>query len=83
MSERNEQKSDSPDSAAASTARCPSLRWKVLQGVGASLMALAVLVDWPPPVETSLPQTLSFPLAVGMLVFVAGLIADKEKAGHP
>ncbi len=48
----------------------------------APLVALPVLVDRPPPVETSLPQTLSFLLAVGFLVFEAGLITDKEKASH-
>lgn len=50
------------------------LRWKLLVVLGAVLIALAMLVDWPPPSESSLPETRSFLLFLGAIVGMAGLI---------
>lgn len=50
------------------------LRWKLLVVLGAALIALAMLVDWPPPSESSLPETRSFLLFLGAIVGMAGLI---------
>jgi hypothetical protein len=56
------------------TERKISLRWKVLQVLGAILMALGLLIDWPPPQEANLPDTASFLMIVGALLGVAGLL---------
>jgi hypothetical protein len=52
-----------------------AVRWKVLVGVGAGLIMLALSIDWPPPVETTLPETKSFLLFLGAAVGAAGLLA--------
>ncbi|MBX3331670.1 MAG: hypothetical protein KF722_14775 [Nitrospira sp.] len=57
------------------TARRLSIRWKVLQALGAILMAMGFFVDWPPPQETNLPDTSSFLIIVGGLLGAAGLLA--------
>jgi hypothetical protein len=57
-----------------STIRGMALRWKVLVALGALLIALAMFVDWPPPSESSLPETKSFLLFLGAIVGMAGLI---------
>ncbi|MDH4085155.1 MAG: LPXTG cell wall anchor domain-containing protein [Nitrospira sp.] len=56
------------------TDRKISLRWKVLQVLGAILIGLGLLIDWPAPSETNLPDTSSFLVIVGALVGVAGLL---------
>lgn len=72
-----EQKAGSSDDQAASISRRLSLRCRLLQGVGAVLIALSIFIEWPTPADTSLPQTSSFLLALGVLVLLAGLIAEK------
>lgn len=59
------------------------LRWKVLQGVGATLITLSIFIEWPALADASLPQTSSFLLVVGVLVLMAGLIGGKWDAGDP
>ncbi|ALA58638.1 hypothetical protein [Nitrospira moscoviensis] len=49
-------------------------RWKVLVGVGAGLIVLALAIDWPPPTESSLPETTSFLVFLGAVVGAAGII---------
>ena len=56
------------------TERKISLRWKVLQVLGAILMALGFFIDWPPPQEANLPDTTSFFVIVGLLVMSAGFL---------
>lgn len=56
------------------TKRKISLRWKVLQVMGAILMALGLFIDWPPPQEANLPDTASFLLIVGALIMTAGFL---------
>ena len=51
-----------------------ALRWKLLVALGCLLIALALLVDWPPPSDSSLPATRSFLLFLGAVVGAAGLI---------
>jgi len=58
-----------------------SIRWKLLQVVGAVLIALSIFIEWPSSADTSLPQTSSFLFVLGALVLLAGLIADKWSAG--
>lgn len=52
-----------------------SVRWKVLQALGAILLAMGLFIDWPPPSESSLPDTSSFLIIVGGLLGAAGLLA--------
>lgn len=59
---------------ARDTERKISLRWKVLQVLGAILMALGFFIDWPPPQEANLPDTASFFVIVGLLVMSAGFL---------
>ena len=57
------------------TARRISIRWKVLQALGAILIAMGLVVDWPAPQEASLPDTSSFLIILGGLLGAAGLLA--------
>jgi len=50
------------------------LRGKLLAALGALLITLALFVDWPPPSESSLPETKSFLLFLGATVVMAGVI---------
>jgi len=72
-----EHKTESFDEQAVGISRRLSLRWMVLQGVGAALIALSVLIEWPLPSDPSLPATQSLLLVLGLLVFVAGLFAER------
>ena len=49
-----------------------SLRSKVLQILGGILSALGFFIDWPTPQEASLPDTASFLMIVGALIWMAG-----------
>jgi hypothetical protein len=51
-----------------------ALRWKMLVGLGAALIVLACIVDWPPPADASLPHTKPLLLFLGAVVGAAGLI---------
>ena len=57
------------------TARRISIRWKVMQVLGAALIALGLFLDWPPPQEANLPDTSSFLIIVGGLLGVVGFFA--------
>ncbi len=59
---------------ARDTERKISLRWKVLQVLGAILIALGLFIDWSPPQEANLPDTASFFVIVGTLVMIAGFL---------
>ena len=83
MSTEREEKPRSSDKQCTNISRRLSLRWKLLQGVGVALIALSMFIEWPAPADTSLPQTSSFLLVLGILVLVAGLIAEKWNAGNP
>lgn len=82
MSE-NEQKAGSSDEQSARISRRLSFRWRLLQGIGAALIVLSIFIEWPAPTDTSLPHTSSFLLVLGVLLLMAGLIADKWNAGNP
>lgn len=64
-----------PDQRSSDVFRQMALRWKVMEGVGAVLIALAVFIDWPPRLDPSLPETSSFLLILGALVGGAGFLA--------
>jgi hypothetical protein len=68
MERRTEEKS-------TEMARRISIRWKVLQALGAILIAMGLVVDWPPPQEASLPDTSSFLIILGGLLGAAGFLA--------
>lgn len=51
-----------------------ALRWKLLVGLGTTLIVLGLEVDWPPKTDPSLPDTRSFFLFLGGVVGVAGLL---------
>lgn len=61
------------------TTRRISIRWKVLQALGAILIAMGLFVDWPPPQEANLPDTSSFLIIVGGLLGAAGLLAALQR----
>ena len=61
------------------TERPIALRWKVLMGIGALLIALGAFIDWPPPVDSSLPETSAFLYVLGTLVGGAGLLAGLQR----
>ena len=77
-----EHKTESSDEQAAMISRRLSLRWKVLQGVGAALIALSVMVEWPLPSDPSFPTTQSLLLVLGLLVLVASLFAERCRGFH-
>jgi hypothetical protein len=51
-----------------------SLRCKVLQVLGAILIALGLFIDWSPPQEANLPDTASFFVIVGVLIMATGFL---------
>jgi hypothetical protein len=51
-----------------------ALRGRLLAALGVVLIALALFVDWPPPSESSLPESKSFLLFLGATVVMAGVI---------
>ena len=48
-------------------------RWKLLVGLGAALIALGLIPDWPPRTDPALPETGTFFLLLGTVVGAAGL----------
>lgn len=69
MSERN------LEEGPQETLRRISIRWKVLQALGAVLIALGLFIDWSAPAEPYLPDTSSFLVILGGLLGAAGLFA--------
>jgi hypothetical protein len=67
-------KSKTEESSTETAARI-SIRWKVLQGLGAILIAIGLFIDWPPPQEANLPDTSSFLIILGGLLGATGLLA--------
>ncbi len=65
---------EKPPEEAHETDRQIAMRWKVLQALGAILIALGLLIDWSPQQEASLPDTSSFLVIVGAVVMAAGLL---------
>lgn len=56
------------------TDRRITIRWKVMLALGAVLIALGLLVDWPSPQETGVPNTSSFLIVLGGLLGAVGLL---------
>lgn len=65
---------EKPSEEAHETDRRIAMRWKVLQALGAILIALGLLIDWSPQQEASLPDTSSFLMIIGTLLGVVGLM---------
>ena len=51
-----------------------ALRSKLLLCLGIALIALGLGVDWPPQIDSSLPNTKSFFLLLGGVVGISGLV---------
>ncbi|NGZ09389.1 MAG: hypothetical protein CV088_08370 [Nitrospira sp. LK70] len=71
--------SEKKSEAAHETDRRISIRWKIMQALGAALIAMGLFVDWPPPQEAGLPDTSSFLIILGGLLGAAGLLAAIRK----
>ena len=54
-------------------------RWKVMLALSTILIALGICVDWPPSQDTSLPDTSSFLVILGVLLGFAGLLAATRR----
>lgn len=65
-----------PEEESQRTFRRMSIRWKILQALGAVLIALGLFVDWPPPLEANLPDTSTFLILLGGLLGAAGFLAS-------
>lgn len=50
------------------------IRWQVMLALSTVLMAMGLFVDWPPPQETSIPNTSSFLISLGGLLGAVGLL---------
>lgn len=51
-----------------------TIRWKVMLALSIVLIALGLFVEWPPPQETSVPNTSSFLIILGGLLGAVGLL---------
>jgi hypothetical protein len=67
MSEKQSQEAHETD-------RRITIRWKVMFALSIVLIALGLFVDWPPPQETSVPNTSSFLIILGGLLGAVGLL---------
>ena len=56
------------------TDRRIAIRWKVMLALSIVLIALGLFVEWPPPQETSVPNTSSFLIILGGLLGAVGLL---------
>lgn len=56
------------------TDRRITIRWKVMLALSIVLIALGLFVEWPPPQETSVPNTSSFLIILGGLLGAVGLL---------
>jgi hypothetical protein len=74
MSIRNPQKNVSLDEESAAVSRRLSRRWKLLQILGAALIALAGVSDWLHFSDPTVPATPWFFLTLGIIVFVSGFV---------
>ena len=67
MSEKQSQEAHETD-------RRITIRWKGVLALSIVFIALGLLVDWPPPQETSVPTTSSFLIILGGLLGAVGLL---------
>ena len=56
-----------------------ALRWKVMLALSTVLIALGICIDWSPSLDTSLPDTSSFLVILGVLLGLAGLLAATRR----
>ena len=54
-------------------------RWKVMLALSTILIAIRICVDWSPSQDTSLPDTSSFLVILGVLLGFAGLLAATRR----
>lgn len=63
-----------PDTSVHDTKWRISIRWKVIQAFGATLIALGLFIDWPTAPEANVPDTSFFLIILGALLCGAGLL---------
>lgn len=80
---RNPQKDASSEEGPAVLSRRLSRRRKLIQILGAALIALAGVIDWLYVSDPTVPATLWFFLTLGIIVFVSGLVMQKGGTGGP
>ncbi len=56
-----------------------ALRWKVMLALSTVLVALGIYIDWSPSQDTSLPDTSSFLVILGVLLGFAGLLTATRR----
>jgi hypothetical protein len=79
----NPQKELSSDEERVMGSRRLSRRWKLLQVLGAVLIALAGVIDWLHFSDPTVPATPLFFLTLGIIVFVSGFVMQKGgTTGH-
>lgn len=64
-----------PEEESQGIAQRIAIRWKILQALGAILIALGLFIEWPPPQEAYLPDTSSLLIILGGFLGFAGLLA--------
>jgi hypothetical protein len=83
MLTRNPQKEATSEEEPATVARRLSRRWKLLQVLGAVLIALAGLIDWPHSSDPTIPATPLFLVTLGIIVLIVGFVMQRSgTAGH-
>jgi len=78
MLTRNPQKEASSEEEHAMVSRRLSRRWKLLQLLGAALIALAGLIDRPHFSDPTVPATPLFLLTLGIIAFIVGFVMRRE-----
>ena len=78
MLTRRPQKDALSEEEPAAVSRRLSRRWKLLQVLGATLIALAGLIEWLNVSEPTVPATPEFLLTLGIIVFIAGFVMRRR-----
>lgn len=80
---RNPQKEASLEEEPAVVSRRLSRRWKLLQILGAALIALAGMIDWLHFSDPTVPDAPMLFLVVGIMVFITGFVMQRGGTAGP
>jgi lipid-A-disaccharide synthase-like uncharacterized protein len=80
---RNPQKEASLEEEPAVVSRRLSRRWKLLQILGAALIALAGMIDWLHFSDPTVPDAPMLFLVVGIMVFITGFLMQGGGTAGP
>jgi len=83
MLTRNPQKEASSEEDPAVVSRRLSRRWKLLQILGAALIALAGVMDWRHFSDPTVPDAAMVFLVVGIMVFITGFVMQRGGTAGP